>query len=236
VWESTVDGQKLTFHLAGINNQNFIMRDEETGSWWQQISGEALFGPLKGKRLTHVHDDQLTFEKWKAEKPNGLVLRPDEKFAESYASANWEERMQKTPVVTAASPDDPLPPRELIVGIELNGSKAYPFSVLQKQSPIVDVLNGTPIIIVLGDDKKSVRAFEQIIDSKTVELFQKPDSPQLTLVDPQTGSEFDFSGKAISGPLAGKQLKQIDILLDYWFDWKTYHPKTLIYRAGLNKS
>ena len=32
MWESDVDGKRLTFHLAGINNQNFIMRDDETGT------------------------------------------------------------------------------------------------------------------------------------------------------------------------------------------------------------
>ena len=41
MWASEIDGRKLTFHLAGINNQNFIMRDEETGSWWQQVTGVA---------------------------------------------------------------------------------------------------------------------------------------------------------------------------------------------------
>ena len=41
----------LTFHLAGINNQNFLMRDEETGTWWQQITGEASVGPLQGQAL-----------------------------------------------------------------------------------------------------------------------------------------------------------------------------------------
>ena len=34
-----VDGRRLHFHLAGINNQNFIMQDEETGTWWQQVTG-----------------------------------------------------------------------------------------------------------------------------------------------------------------------------------------------------
>ena len=54
MWETTIDGRTLHFHLAGINNQNFIMRDEETGSWWQQVSGEAMLGPLKGRRLKPV--------------------------------------------------------------------------------------------------------------------------------------------------------------------------------------
>ena len=44
----------LTFHLVGINNQNFVMQDVETGTWWQQVSGEAILGPLKGRRLQLV--------------------------------------------------------------------------------------------------------------------------------------------------------------------------------------
>jgi hypothetical protein len=34
VWASAVDGRTLTFHLAAINNQNFIMQDDQTGTWW----------------------------------------------------------------------------------------------------------------------------------------------------------------------------------------------------------
>ena len=41
MWRREIDGLRLTFHLAGINNQNFVMRDEETGTYWQQISGAA---------------------------------------------------------------------------------------------------------------------------------------------------------------------------------------------------
>ena len=77
MWETTVDGRVLHFHLAGINNQNFIMRDEETGSWWQQITGEAILGPLKGTRLKAVPQDEISFALWKREQPGGRVLRPD---------------------------------------------------------------------------------------------------------------------------------------------------------------
>jgi len=31
--------------------------------------------------------------------------------------------------------------------------------------------------------------------------------------------------------LSGKQLKQVPVLYDYWFDWKNYHPKTDVYVA-----
>jgi len=51
VWKRSVGGRVLHFYLAGINNQNFLMRDRETGTWWQQISGKAIFGKLQGESL-----------------------------------------------------------------------------------------------------------------------------------------------------------------------------------------
>ena len=71
----------MDFRLWGINNQNFIMRDEQTGTWWQQVSGLAIHGPLKGKRLRLVPHDQITFATWKQEQPKGQVLKLDEKVA-----------------------------------------------------------------------------------------------------------------------------------------------------------
>jgi hypothetical protein len=234
VWETTVDGRPLRFHLAGINNQNFIMRDEETGSWWQQVSGVAILGPLKGKRLKGVLHDELTFATWRGEEPNGRVLRPDEHTAAvgNYVPANWEELMTKVPVATLTR-DNALEQRTLVIGLKLNGAaKAYPLTALQKQNPVIDRLGGVPLVIVIGGDGRSVRAFETSVNGRKLEFFRKSDSVPVRLVDAETGSEWDFSGKATSGPLSGNQLKKILALSDYWFDWKTYNPDTAIYLLG----
>jgi hypothetical protein len=235
VWETTVNGRQLHFHLAGINNQNFIMRDEETGSWWQQVTGEAIQGPLKGQRLRPVYHDELTFAIWKREKPGGRVLRPDEQLAQAgkYYPANWEERLTKLPVTTSVAFDKSLEPRTLVIGLTVNGvPKAYPLDALVKQNLIIDDVGGVPIFIVLGDDKRSVRAFERTVDDRKLEFFVKPGSGSLIMVDAETGTEWDFTGKATSGALNGRQLKKISILNDYWFDWTTYNPRTSVYRLG----
>lgn len=211
------------------------MRDEETGSWWQQVTGEAIFGPLKGQKLLPVVHDELTFGLWKREKPEGRVLKPDEAVMRAglYAPANWEERMTKVRVTTSQPQDNSLEPRALVVGITLNGSsKAYPFDALLKQSPIIDSVGEIPIFIVVGEDKKSVRAFERSVDGRKLEFFVKPQASPLMLVDAETASEWDFSGKSTRGPLAGHQLKKVSLLNDYWFDWKAYNPKTTIYQLG----
>ena len=236
MWESEVDGKKLTFHLAGINNQNFIMRDEETGSWWQQVSGEAIQGPLKGKKLTNVYNDELTFAVWKRENRQGRVLKPDERVKRRYMPANWEEFVAKEQVVTPVDPKDKLSPRTLIAGLVVNGKAlAYPLPSLEKQRLILGAVGSgggvTPIFVVLGDDNKSVRAFERTVDGRTLEFYVKPGTSPVQLTD-ETATTWDFSGKAVSGPLAGKQLKKIYALKDYWFDWKIYHPGTRVYTLG----
>ena len=233
MWETTVDGRVLHFHLAGINNQNFIMKDEETGSWWQQVTGEAIFGPLKGNHLKPVFLDELTFATWKSEEPQGRVLRPDENVAAGgkYAPPDWEDRMLRVPVatqVTAAALDK----RELVAGITVNdASAAYPIAALQKQNPIIDKLGGTPLVIVLSEDGKSIRVFNRTVDGHEREFFLKPNSSPLRLIDDQ-GTEWDFTGTALNGMLMGKQLTRIAVLKDYWFDWKAYNPNTRVYTLG----
>jgi hypothetical protein len=230
-----VNGKVLHFHLAGINNQNFIMHDEETGSWWQQVTGEAIQGPMKGDRLGSVDYDELTFGLWRRESPQGRVLKPEEEIdrAGKYAPADWEQRMAKERVTTSATLDNALDARALVIGVTVSSaSRAYPFEALLKQSPIIDELGRVPIMIVMADDHKSVRAFERTVDGRKLEFFMKPDVSPLRLIDAQTGSEWDFSGKAMIGPSTGKQLAKVAVLNDYWFDWKTYNPNTTLYRLG----
>ncbi len=209
------------------------MKDEETGSWWQQVTGEAIFGPLKGKHLKSVFMDELTFGTWKSEQPQGRVLRPDERIAAKgeYAPPDWEERMLKMPVATQMV-EQTLDKRMLVVGITINGAaKAYPFTALQKQNPIIDSLGGMPLIIILDEDGKSVRAFDRTVEGREREFYLKPNSSPLRLVDDK-GTEWDFTGTALNGTMTGKQLTKIPVLKDYWFDWKTYNLRTFVYTLG----
>ena len=223
----------MDFRLWGINNQNFIMRDEQTGSWWQQVSGEAIQGPLKGRRLTGVVHDEVSFGIWKAERPGGRVLKPEPGKEDRYESADWEHRMKKVRTVTPVSKGDPFPPRTVVIGVSVNGrAKAYPFPRMREESPVLDTLGGVPLVLVVGDDQKSIRVFERTLDGRRLEFLAKAGAQPLRLLDAETGSEWDFRGRAISGPLAGGQLTKVKALKEYWFDWKIYQPATAVYDRG----
>ena len=241
MWTRTLNGRVLHFYLAGINNQNFLMRDRETGTWWQQITGKALYGPLQGSSLELVLSDELTFGEWKSEVSDGKVLAEVKKDTKEYES-NWEPEVAKLPVVISF-PGTELKSRDVVLGLELDGaSRAYPWDTLVKQSPVVDHIQGVPLLIAVGPDGKSFRVFKSRIDGKDAEFFLKgendidtkaasPAPPKSwTLLDTATASEWNFQGCAVSGPSQGKCLDRIAALKDYWFDWRNYHPNTSIYK------
>jgi uncharacterized protein DUF3179 len=229
VWRADVDGRRLRFHLAGINNQNFLMADEETGSWWQQVTGEAVQGPLKGRRLDLVFHDEITFGDWKREHPGGRVLRPDRVPGRQFGES-WEKETARLPVVVPLAKGDPLGSRDLVAGVRLGGkARAFPFTALRRQSPVMDAVGGIPVVLVVGEDSRSVRAFERRVEGRELQFFLKPASSPPVLVDAETASTWSFAGEALSGPLAGKKLPKVYVLKDYWFDWKAYNPETSVY-------
>ncbi len=232
-----VNGRVLHFYLAGINNQNFLMRDQETGTWWQQITGNAIYGPLQGTQLQLVLSDELTFGEWRTESPTGQVLAPVAKYAKDYDS-NWEPNVAKLPVVISF-PNTELKSRDVVIGLTVAGAaRAYPWETFAKQSPVQDRVNGTPLLLVLGPDGKSFRVFVSRIDGHDAEFFlqtnsttdTQPEKKDWRLLDTLTHSSWNFQGCATSGPAQGKCLDHIPALKDYWFDWRNYHPDTTIYK------
>lgn len=218
----------LNFYLAGINNQNFLMRDKETGTWWQQITGKAVFGPLKGTILELAPNDELSFGLWKSEAPAGQVLAPVARDQKEYDS-KWEAEVEKLPLVISF-PGTELKSRDVVVGVNLSGeSKAYPVEKILTQSPIQDRVGGNPVLILGGPDGKSVRVFLSRLDGDDIEFFKKSGATDFSLVDSATASEWNFKGCAISGSAAGRCLTALPAIKDYWFDWRNYHPDTLIY-------
>jgi hypothetical protein len=79
VYDRTVEGRTLTFEFAGkLADNNFVMRDRETGTEWKQSTGEALSGELEGERLDIRSARMTTYDEFVSDYPDGVTLaRPD---------------------------------------------------------------------------------------------------------------------------------------------------------------
>ena len=231
MWSREIDGLRLTFHLAGINNQNFVMRDEETGTYWQQISGHAISGPLAGRRLTLVLSDELTFATWRSEEPQGTVLKDVSAYASGYAKKDWDVRMKRAPAVLDF-PEHGLKARDLMLGIESGGGSAFLYERVIEEKVVKNHAGSEALLLVVGADNESVRAFRDRIPGVdgAPDFYRVTDQPgQGLLMDAATGSRWNFQGCAVSGKSAGVCLERIPMLKDYWFDWRNYHPRTTVW-------
>lgn len=205
------------------------MRDDQTGSYWQQISGLAISGPLRGAQLNLILSDELNFATWKIEQPEGTVLLPVPEYASEYELKDWDAKMAARPVVIDF-PGSGMNPRDLILGIRLESdSRAFLYSRVIQERLVKDRVGTVPVLLVVGPDGESVRAFRDRIPG----LEGEPDFYRLAgsgavMMDAASGSEWNFQGCAVSGKCKGLCLQRIPMLKDYWFDWRNYNPRTTI--------
>ena len=224
-WDPVVNGRRLHFRLAGINNGNALLRDEETKSVWQQSTGEAVYGPLKGTHLKMIHSDELSFALWQREQPGGDVLEPDAAWAKEYDGRDWETQVEKTPTMVDTKRSG-IAPHRLMLGVEAGGKyKAYPVDTVLGAKFIQDRIDDSPVLIRVGNDGASIRMFNP------EELTFTPGEGGGLIHDTETGSGWNFEGCAVQGRLSGRCLKTVDAYKDYWFDWMNHHPETAVYKG-----
>ena len=131
-----------------------IIRDRETGTLWQQATGEALIGPLQGEHLEMLGGERTIWGSWRKEEPGSQVAEGPEKwpgllplpFTESVLQR--ATRSGKVPGLTKT--DHRLPQNEEIIGIVIAGdARAYPLSLLRQEQIINDMLGESAITLIM---------------------------------------------------------------------------------------
>lgn len=122
VYAREVDGNVLRFRVSGMLWRNaLVLEDRETGTLWSQVTGEAIRGPLAGKRLEALRASHTAWAGWSREHPATEVLRKDRAVAGSAyeAYANDPSRFGITRTKAALRR---LPGKTLVYGVSLDGA------------------------------------------------------------------------------------------------------------------
>jgi len=83
VYDRRVEGRELSFsNTSALHQSDLVMVDRETGSYWWQVAGRAIIGPLTDSALTPLPSSMQRWSVWSAAHPNGSVLSrlPGEEF------------------------------------------------------------------------------------------------------------------------------------------------------------
>ncbi len=85
LYSRIVDGQELHFETSGLLiNSNKIMVDTQTETLWEQLTGVAIAGPLKGTTLDRFPITVTRWSDWVAEHPDTDVLAVPTDYPYSY--------------------------------------------------------------------------------------------------------------------------------------------------------
>ncbi|MFT3933602.1 MAG: DUF3179 domain-containing (seleno)protein [Chitinophagaceae bacterium] len=227
VFSPFVNGKLETFRLVGMDHFNAMFEDATTKSWWQQATGVAVAGPLKGQALAEIPSQQLALSAWMRLYPNTVVLQPDSSFKKKYAGLdNYNKGTIKGSLEKRDSASWQF--KSWVVGVSHNkAANAYDWNDLVKRELIQDSLPGTPILLVLENDAVSFHVWERNVNNQTLH-FQK-NKVQDNLTDIETKSTWNMNGLCTDGPLKGNQLKTVAAYQEFWHSWKNFHPATSKY-------
>ena len=214
------------------------MYDHQTRSLWSHITGEAIRGPLTGKRLKPLASmPQIAWKTWQWNYPRTHVLsvptrggmrenRSQDVYADYHAS-------QRAGVSGMEYTDDRLPNKSLVIGVQVltkDGNtefRAYPLTHFTETAVINDTLGEVPLLIFHDKTSFATAVFKRNV-AEDARTFTHQDR---YFVEDNTGTRWNLvTGEATSGKDKGTRLERLPAVNIYWFAWARYHPETSIYR------
>jgi hypothetical protein len=228
-FEREIEGEPVQFGVSGqLYNSDLLMYDRKTDSFWSQITGTAVVGPLAGTVLPFYPSEIMTWDDWRQTYPDSAVLSPDTGFSRDYSvdpySGYYADGNLWFPV---SGLDARLPVKERVTGIEVEGAAfgAYPDEAVVEHGPVNDQVGDTPVLVVADPTTgNTIRVFERRVGNQTLE-FSMSDGGTF-LLDGATQSQWSFNGQATDGELAGNQLTEILPVKGFWFAWFAFHQDT----------
>jgi len=226
VYSPFVNGAKQSFRLVGMDHFNAMFEDAATGSWWQQATGKAVAGPLKGSVVKEVPFRQLTLAAWLREYPASYIMQPDTAFKKDYKDlADYDNGTVKSSLEKRDSAS--WKSKSWVVGItNKNAAKAYDWNELLNTTLINDSVDGLPVLLVLENDCASFHAYNRTVNGTTLH-FEKRDSD--LFIDKTTRSTWNMDGICIAGEMKGQKLNTVQSSQEFWHSWSTFHSNTLKY-------
>ncbi len=227
VFSPFINNQFQHFRLVGMDHFNAMFEDEKTKSWWRQVNGQAIAGPLKGSSLKELPSSQMRLGAWIREYPNTLILQPDTIYKKEYEGLQGYD---SGTIKGSLEKRDSLSwnKKSWVVGVVKNNfAKAYDWNELVKEKIINDTFHAVPVVMILENDSVTFHAFSRIVNGQTLQ-FSWNDNLKM-VQDDVTHSSWGWDGKCIDGILKNSKLTPLQSYQEFWHSWQTFHPNTTTY-------
>ncbi|MBU0646141.1 DUF3179 domain-containing protein [Patescibacteria group bacterium] len=224
VFERRIGEQTVEFGTAGrLWNNNLVMYDRQTQTWWSQILGQGVVGELAGRDLQRLPAQVMTWDAWKRQYPDGEVLSRETGADRDYTRDPYGDYYTNSDIhFTLTGRDARLQVKERIYGVLTDAQSAYLRAAVVNEPVINDQIGGLSTVLVYNDETEAVRVFSRQINGQIL-TFSKNGQ---TLIDEQTQSQWSLDGLAISGDWQGATLEELPVISAFWFCWSAAYPNS----------
>ena len=214
------DRGPVEFGVSGqLVNSNLIMYDRETESWWPQVLGTAIDGPLTGWSLYEHQLVWTSWERWRALHPDTLVLNEDADRLRSYrrdpyGSYNPPERYyaEDYTLFPTVRRDDRMHTKAVVLGFRTADGAAAVTPDRLRTERIIDLdLSGTPYLFV----------YDESLD--TGFAYRNPDGTEFR----QVGDRY-ARGQRSGYPPDSLPLDRVTTFDAMWFAWYAFYPESRV--------
>ena len=149
----------VEFGVSGLLAQsNLLMYDRATESLWNQVTGEAVVGPLTGEALEYIPSNVMRFPVAKKLHPKLRVLSPNTGYRRDYKKDPYRGYFLTDDIMFPVShKDDRLKNKQMVYGVVVNGqAKAYEEEALRIQQVLHDTVGGQKITITFDTKKEEL--------------------------------------------------------------------------------
>jgi hypothetical protein len=131
-----VKGRTLTFGISGYLYRSAVLyHDSETETFWSQMTGRAVVGPLTGEGLAWIPTETTTWKRWRDAHPLTTVLSPPLPMREYERDLYRHYRKASTPnFPTGPGRIDPsFGQRDLVTLVVVEGrARCWPHRLLEE--------------------------------------------------------------------------------------------------------
>ncbi|SER42180.1 DUF3179 domain-containing protein [Natrinema salaciae] len=208
------------FGVSGrLINSNLVMFDRGTETWWPQILAQGIRGPLEGTSLEEFQVIWTTWERWRKQYPDTVVLTEDTGHLRNYGDDPYggynprsgyydNENTLFRPLAT----DDRFYPKAVVVGARnADGAMAVPKSTLRERGVVDGTMSDVPYVTV----------YDETLD--TGHVYHNPDKKTV---------EYNDGDLTVDGAESAPDELPLERELGFdamWFAWYGYYPSTVVH-------
>ncbi|WP_423926115.1 DUF3179 domain-containing (seleno)protein [Candidatus Palauibacter sp.] len=235
------------FRVSSYVLDNNLVMEDGSGTFYPQLAPSATCGPRDGTRLTRVPYELMTYGAWLLIYLDTWIVSRD--TGHDFLYTLYPYGNYRTPsntwlfYPTAAPIDRRRLPKETVIGVPAgSGGIAFPLADLRAAAvndqpgsagtsvwAASGMAGGEPVVAFWNTQAQSARVYRARAGGRTLTFEVMEGRRQ----DVETGSIWNFNGRAVTGPLEGERLEpHPESYHAFWFAWAAFQPDIDVWRAA----